>query len=177
LREQQATSLAQKPRPRRAQLAAAGQALARALPAGRLEDACHALAGLHALTAGPLPRPVVLALPRPRLPASEAVRAPQLDPPGRGAACRGARWSKFCCVRCWLPGPDAELQAAYASPYGSLTECHHGQPGETAVSLSHTSTNEDLQAGIAGRRPQNPPLTLGGSESVAHCVHRHQCVW
>jgi len=64
-----------------------GQALARALPPGRLEDACHALTGLGTLTSGPLPRPVVLALPRPRLPASEAV----LRPPPSSASPGGAR--------------------------------------------------------------------------------------
>lgn len=55
------------------QLAAVGRALARAGPPGRLEDAYHMAAGLHALTSGPLPRPVALALPHMRLPESDAV--------------------------------------------------------------------------------------------------------
>ena len=56
------------------QLAAAGRALAAMGPPGRLEDAYHMLAGLHALTAEPLPKPVTLALPTARLTAANAVR-------------------------------------------------------------------------------------------------------
>ncbi len=60
------------------QLAAAGRALARAGPPGRVQDAYHILAGLRALSSAPLPRVVALALPHARFPASEAVRATAL---------------------------------------------------------------------------------------------------
>ena len=57
-----------------AQLAAAGRALAAMGPPGRLEDAFHVLAGLRALTEGPLPKAVALALPTTRLTAATPVR-------------------------------------------------------------------------------------------------------
>lgn len=49
-------------------------------PPGRLEDAYHVLAGLRALTEGPLPKPVALALPTTRLTAATPVRCMPFNP-------------------------------------------------------------------------------------------------
>lgn len=62
------------------QLAAAGRALAAMGPPGRLEDAHHVLAGLRALTQGPLPKPVALALPTTRVTTATPVRCMHPQP-------------------------------------------------------------------------------------------------